>query len=139
MYYDATLAGLQNVNRLMAKLDRNGGIAIGAHGTSATCAAQILVGGFEDRVPKRGGFKDQRGVYFWDEEYADNASIPGRQRAQEEGDDSFAVVWARLYRPSPDYKQYRPQWRALACDVTITEVRYYDLSSGEMRQRIMVE
>lgn len=139
MHSDETLARLHNVNRIMAQRDRNGGVAIGAHGTSATRAAQILVVGFEDCVPERGGFQDQRGVYFWDEEYANNAFMPGRQRAQEDGDDSFAVILARLCRPSPDYVRYRPQWRALARDVTITEVRYYDLSSGKMRQRIVLE
>jgi hypothetical protein len=129
----------KNVERLVRKSKENGGIVIGFHGISATRARRIAVSGFEDRAPERGQWRDVKGVYFWDEEYKRNALGPGRNRASEDGDDEFAVVEASLLNPAPDYKMLRPQWRALANNIALLAIRYYDLATDELHQETIPE
>ncbi|HBQ50792.1 hypothetical protein A3B42_04050 [Candidatus Daviesbacteria bacterium RIFCSPLOWO2_01_FULL_38_10] len=97
---------LDSLNRMIAKKERQGGVVKGYHGTSASLGREIMRGGFKDQRDAEGGF----GIYFWDEEVANNARLYGQDKAKKLGESEYAVIEAELNDPRPDFLMGRPQW-----------------------------
>lgn len=116
---------LQMMNRMLVKKERQGGLVFGYHGTSAKRAREILAHGFKDHTCVEGGF----GVHVWDDEFQSNAVFPGKNRAIEEDDSQYAVIRVRCREAAPDLLMGRPQWLALAKNIEILDVQFFDRDS----------
>lgn len=113
---------LEIIKQLEAKLARGGGVVRGFHGTSASNAKAIERVGLTNQLCVEG----ETGVWFWDEDVAQNAAYNAQRKARETGDSQGAVIEGNLRHPRPDQKG-RKQWLANASDVEITGIKYMNL------------
>jgi hypothetical protein len=112
----------RKLNAMLKKKERQGGIVFGYHGTSATRAREIQQNGFQDARCVEGGF----GVYFWDDDYPNNALAPARKKAEEDGDNQYAVIEARCTNARPDFLMGRPQWLVNSGNIEILDIQFYE-------------
>jgi hypothetical protein len=113
---------LRKLNTMIEKKERQGGIVYGYHGTSAKRAREIQQKGFQDTRCVEGEF----GVYFWDDDYPNNALAPARKKAEEDGDNQYAVIKARCTNARPDFLMGRPQWLVNSGDIEILDIQFYE-------------
>ncbi len=114
---------LDSLNRMLAKKERQEGVVKGYHGTSASLGREIMEGGFNDQRDAEGGF----GIYFWDEEVANNARWHGQDKAKKLGENEYVVIEAQLNDPRLDFLMGRPQWVANRDNAKILNITYYKL------------
>jgi hypothetical protein len=114
----------QAIDAMLQRKEKNHGVVIGYHGTSASRARMIEANGFENRVAV-----DQRtGVFAWDETMKDNAKSFGKDRAKKDGDSQYAVIVLEMTNPEPDYLQGRNgEWKAYADQTKVLSVQYYSV------------
>lgn len=115
--------------RRIEKLERQGGIVLGEHGTSASKGCIIRSEGFKDFVDReiRPRGEIVSGVWFWDSDEVPRAAhTNGVARAKEFHEDEYAIVYARLTNPIPDFKN-RPQWFVTADRIEIIKIDFHRL------------
>lgn len=97
---------VRKLSENLRRKQENGGVIFGYHGTSAT----------EGRVIETNGFSHYScaeiyTVWFWEEQWKDNAIIDGEKKAIGRGDTKYTIIYARLKDPIPDLSpQALPKW-----------------------------
>lgn len=113
------------IAEMLRKRERQGGIVIGYHGTSAANAREIEANGFKNHMSADG----RSGVFAWDENWMTNAIYFGKDRAQRLGESEYAIIKVEMTKPEPDYAHGRAgEWKAWADTTKVLEVEYYSLT-----------